>query len=113
MQRLLYPVIKGYGNSTVSRVCAGLCYKERMIQVRLKQMLEDRGRTRYWLAKESGIDYDTLARIEQATHTNRIELRVLDALCRALQCQPGDLLVFVDEEKSARPRAQKGTRKGR
>jgi putative transcriptional regulator len=84
-----------------------------MIEVRLKQMLEERGRTRYWLAKESGIDYDTLARIERADHTNRIELRVLDEICRALECQPGDLLVFVDDEKSARPRAQKGTRKGK
>lgn len=84
-----------------------------MIEVRLRQVLEARGRTRYWLEKESGVHYNTLARIESAEHTNRIELRVLDAICRALQCQPGDLLVFIDEEKSATPRAQKGTRKGK
>jgi putative transcriptional regulator len=83
-----------------------------MIEVRLKQVLEARGRTRYWLEKETGIHFNTLARIEGAGHTNRIELRVLDAICRALQCQPGDLLVFVDKEKSA-GRAQKGTRKGK
>lgn len=83
-----------------------------MIKVRLKQVLEARGRTRYWLEKESGIHYNTLARIEGAEHTNRIELRVLDEICRALECQPGDLLVFVDEEKSA-SRAQKGTRRGK
>jgi putative transcriptional regulator len=84
-----------------------------MIEVRLREVLEARGRTRYWLEKESGIHYNTLARIERAEHANRIELRVLDAICRALQCQPGDLLVFVDEEKSASTRAQKGTRKGK
>lgn len=84
-----------------------------MIEVRLKDLLESRGRSRYWLAKESGIQYKTLARIEDAEHTNRIELRVLDKICRALECQPGDLLVFVDEEKSTGPRAQKGTQKGK
>jgi putative transcriptional regulator len=84
-----------------------------MIEVRLKQVLEARGRTRYWLEKETGIHFNTLARIEQAGHTNRIELRVLDEICRALECQPGDLLIFVAEEKIPRPRAQKGTRKGR
>jgi putative transcriptional regulator len=84
-----------------------------MIEVRLKQVLEARGRTRYWLEKETGIHFNTLARIEQAGHTNRIELRVLDEICRALECQPGDLLIFVAEEKTTRPRAQKGTRKAR
>jgi putative transcriptional regulator len=69
-----------------------------MIEVRLKQVLQERGRTRYWLAKESGINYDTLARIEAADHTNRIELRV-DGICRALECQPGDLLVWADNSK--------------
>ena len=70
-----------------------------MIDVRLKQILEKRGRTRYWLAKESGINYDTLARIETAELSNRIELRVLDGICRALECQPGDMLVWVDDSK--------------
>jgi putative transcriptional regulator len=70
-----------------------------MIEVRLKQVLEARGRTRYWLAKESGLDYNTLARIERAESSNRIELRVLDEICRALECQPGDILVRVDDGK--------------
>jgi putative transcriptional regulator len=82
-----------------------------MIQVRLTQLLEDRGRSRYWLAKESGINYDTLTRIEKAESSNRIELRVLDEICRALQCQPGDLLTFVDKPEPASARAPKGKRK--
>ena len=79
-----------------------------MIEVRLKQILEKQGRTRYWLAKESGIDYDTLARIERAEHTNRIELRVLDEICKALDCQPGDILVRIDDTKAQTKR--KGNR---
>ena len=71
-----------------------------MIQVRLMELLEARGRTRYWLAQQTGIGYKTLARIGQAESSNRIELRVLDEICRALECQPGDLLVRVDDNKS-------------
>ena len=83
------------------------CYKERVIEVRLKQLLEKQGRTRYWLAQESGINYDTLARIEGAEHSNRIELRVLDEICRALDCQPGDLLVRVSDPKPDAKRRKK------
>lgn len=82
-----------------------------MIEVRLKGLLESRGRTRYWLAQETGIQYKTLARIEQAESSNRIELRILDGICRALECQPGDLLIFVDKPAPASTRARKGIRK--
>ena len=79
-----------------------------MIEVRLREVLEARGRTRYWLEKESGIHYNTLARIERAELSNRIELRVLDKICRALECQPGDILVWVDEGKAESKRKVKG-----
>lgn len=81
-----------------------------MIEVKLKALLEARGRTRYWLAKETGIQFNTLTRIERADLSNRIELSTLDKMCRALQCQPGDLLVWVDDIQESR-HAQKGTRK--
>lgn len=29
-----------------------------------------------------------------------IRLSTLDAICKALQCQPGDILEYVDEEES-------------
>lgn len=81
-----------------------------MIEVKLKGLLEARGRTRYWLAKETGIQFNTLTRIERADLTNRIELSTLDKICRALQCQPGDLLVWIDnksEGRSAKKRVRK------
>ncbi|MGA9995307.1 MAG: helix-turn-helix transcriptional regulator [Pyrinomonadaceae bacterium] len=78
-----------------------------MIEIKLKDLLETRGRTRYWLARETGIQYKTLARIEQAESSNRIELRVLDEICRALECQPGDILVWIDDSKAASKRKLK------
>jgi putative transcriptional regulator len=79
-----------------------------MIEVRLKDLLAARGKTRYWLAQETGIQFKTLARIEQAESSNRIELRVLDEICRALECQPGDILVRVDDGKAESKRRVKG-----
>jgi len=79
-----------------------------MIDVRLKELLETRGRSRYWLANETGVEYNTLARIERAGLSNRIELRVLDEICRALECQPGDILVWVDDGKAEGRRRVKG-----
>jgi putative transcriptional regulator len=78
-----------------------------MIEVRLKQLLEEQGRSRYWLAQETGIEYKTLSRIETAEHSNRIELRVLDEICRALDCQPGDVLVRVPDRKPDPKRGKK------
>jgi len=79
-----------------------------MIEVRLKELLETRGRSRYWLANETGVEYNTLMRIERAGPSNRIELRVLDEICRVLECQPGDILIRVDDSNAETKRKAKG-----
>jgi putative transcriptional regulator len=85
-----------------------------MIEVKLRELLEARGRSRYWLAKETGIQYSTLIRIEQADSTNRIELRVLEQICRALECTPGDLLVLgADDAQTDKVTRKAGAKKGR
>jgi putative transcriptional regulator len=79
-----------------------------MIQVRLRELLEARGKSRYWLAQETGVQFNTLTRIERAESSNRIELRVLDEICRALECQPGDLLIRIDDGKAKSAGKAKG-----
>jgi putative transcriptional regulator len=74
-----------------------LWYKGLEFKVRLREMLEARGRSRYWLAKETGIQYGTLLRIERAGASNRIQIGTLDKTCCAPECQPGDLLVWREE----------------
>lgn len=85
-----------------------ICYNRAMIEVRLKDLLTARGKTRYWLAQETGVQFKTLTRIEQAESSNRIELRVLDEICRVLECQPGDILVRVEDGKAESKRKPKG-----
>ena len=83
-----------------------------MIEIRIDELLEARGRTFYWLAKETGIGHTSLWRLrhEQA---KSISFDRLERICRALECEPGDLLTLVaDTQASTRERKPKG-RKGR
>lgn len=62
-----------------------------MIKLRLKDLLKERDRTLYWLRNQTGIRYATLLNMRQGK-TARMDLSALEALCRALECDPGDLL---------------------
>jgi len=73
-----------------------------MIQPKLSEVLAGRGRSLYWLAQETGIAYTTLHRLGKA-RANSVDFRVLDEICGALDCQPGDLFIRV-------PNGSRGTR---
>ena len=71
-----------------------------MIKLRLEELLKERGRSFYWLAKETGITHPTISKFR---HQKALALRldVLEKLCEALQCEPGDILVRAPARKSA------------
>jgi len=74
-----------------------------MIVCKLREVLARKGWTRYRLHKESGITYPTL----HAMYHNRSKLFsavVLDKLCFALKCQPGDLLKYEPNRFKAKGR---------
>lgn len=82
-----------------------------MIEVRIEQLLEERGKTFYWLAKETGIGHTSLWRLRHE-EAKSISFDFLERICRALECQPGELLMLMDDKPEGR-RAQKRTRKGK
>jgi putative transcriptional regulator len=53
----------------------------------------DRGLTIATTAKLAGLNYDTVANLYHG-NAKRIDLGTLDALCRALDVEPGDLLEY-------------------
>jgi putative transcriptional regulator len=69
-----------------------------MISLELEKLLEKRGRTFYWLAKEAGINHAVMSKLR---HNQMIALRldVLDRICEVLECEPGDVLVRTSENK--------------
>lgn len=61
------------------------------IKIVLKDVLEQRGKTRYWLAKETGIHFKTI----DSYYKNKIKRYEADSIlkmCVALECQVGDLI---------------------
>ena len=68
-----------------------LWYYPCMLKIRINELLKEREKTLYWLGKQTGIRYATLLKMRQGK-TTRIDLSALEAICRTLQCEPGDLL---------------------
>lgn len=70
-----------------------------MIETRFDELLKERGQSLYWLAKEARVAYTTLWKLKKGD-TQGISFGVLDRICEALECQPGDLLVRVNKPKT-------------
>ena len=75
------------------------------IQVRLIELLEERGKTIYWLAKNAQTDFSTLYRIRDGKAAG-IRFDLLARMCEALECGPGDLLVLERGTSKARRKAK-------
>ena len=70
------------------------------IRLNLDRMLLERRMTLTELADRVGITLANLS-ILKTNKARAIRFSTLDALCRVLQCQPADLLEYVNEPASA------------
>jgi putative transcriptional regulator len=66
------------------------------IVVNLDMMLVKRKMKSYELAEEIGITTANLS-ILKSGKAKAIRLSTLDSICKALECQPGDILEYIDE----------------
>jgi putative transcriptional regulator len=82
-----------------------------MIQIRVDQLLVDKGRTFYWLAKETGISHTTLWRLKKGKALG-INFETLEKMCEALKCDPGDLLALAHSD-GGKKKAKKSVPKPR
>ena len=80
-----------------------------MVEVRVDELLEEQGRSFYWLSKETGISQTTLRRLKKGMALG-INFETLEKICRGLNCQPGDVLRLANGKNSARKRARKSER---
>jgi putative transcriptional regulator len=64
------------------------------VVIEVKVMMEKRGfASQLALAEASGIDPSRIGPLVRGT-VRRIDIGTLEKLCRALECQPGDLLRY-------------------
>lgn len=65
------------------------------IYVRLDRLLEERGMTLTELSERLGMTLANLS-ILKTNKARAIRFTTLDAICRELECQPGDVLQYDD-----------------
>ena len=69
------------------------------IILRLDRVMADRKVPLNWLAEQVGITQANLSNLKTGK-VRAIRFSTLDAICKALNCQPGDILEYTPEEPS-------------
>ena len=68
-----------------------------MVKLRILEILEERGHTKYWLYKQMDLSYQNFNRMV-SDETKSIRFENLDALSRILGCPVGDLFEQTEDE---------------
>ena len=68
------------------------------IEVRIDELLNEKGRTFYWLSKQTQISHTTLWRLKKGKALG-INFATLEKICQTLECTPGDVLKISLETK--------------
>lgn len=66
---------------------------------KLIRIMDERGITSYTIKKDNVIGQASYKKIREGGH---IDTRTLDALCKYLSCQPGDLLEYTEDSQNAK-----------
>ena len=67
-----------------------------MLKLNVIELLEEKGRTKYWLYKKLGMSYQNFSRMIN-NETCSIKYENIEAMCQLLECTPNELFVFTDE----------------
>lgn len=87
-----------------------------MIRIKLRQLLDEKGFregrkiTLNEVSERTGIGRATLNRIVNQP-TKPASTATIDALCEFLDCEPGELLEHLSDERGHRKKPKKGDRK--
>ena len=61
-----------------------------MVKLRVLELLQQQGRTKYWLYKQLGMSYQNFSKMVN-NETQSIKLDRIETLCQLLNCTPNDL----------------------
>ena len=67
-----------------------------MIKLRVLELLEKNGKTKYWLYKQLGMSYQNFTRMVN-NQTKSIRYENLETLCLLLNCTPNELFEISEE----------------
>ena len=64
-----------------------------MIRFNIEALLEKRGKTRYWLAKQSGMSHQNVTKMVR-NQAKGVRLETIEIFCQVLECTPNDLFII-------------------
>lgn len=67
-----------------------------MIRLRIKEILEEQQRSKYWLSNQMNLSYQNLSNMIDNT-TSAIRFENIEKLCKFLNCTPNDLFEIIPD----------------
>lgn len=68
-----------------------------MLSLRVNEVLQEKGKTAYWLSKQTGISPNNIGKICNGETTN-IRFDTMEKICIALECTPNDIIISDDAQ---------------
>lgn len=69
-----------------------------MVRLRILDILDEQGHTKYWLYKQMDLSYQNFNRMV-TNKTSSIKFENLERLTKILQCPVGDLFEFTPDDE--------------
>lgn len=67
-----------------------------MIKLDVLRLLEEQGKTKYWLYKQLGMSYQNFSKMVN-NQTKSIRYENIETMCLLLNCTPNDLFVITED----------------
>ena len=67
-----------------------------MIKLRVLELLEKNGKTKYWLYKQLGMSYQNFSKMVN-NETKSIRYENIETMCLLFDCSPNDLFEITEE----------------
>jgi putative transcriptional regulator len=64
-----------------------------MIKLNVMELLNRKGKTKYWLVKQLQTDYNSVNKICN-NYVTSLHLETIRKLCKVLECEPNDLFTI-------------------
>lgn len=68
-----------------------------IVYYKLDSLLENKGIKKIDLQRKLGISPSTMANFSKNKY---VAMSIIDKICKELQCQPGDIMSYVDEDNA-------------
>ena len=67
-----------------------------MIKLDVLRILEEQGKTKYWLYKQLGMSYQNFSKMVN-NQTKSIRYENIETMCLLLNCTPNDLFIMTED----------------